>query len=114
MNKFYQVFGVLVMVIVLMLFSFPNQALALDAGSSKELFKLGITHLESNKYIAAIENFSQAIEINPNYAKAYYNRCLAYLHSSDYQHAITDCNTAIEQNPQLFEAYLNRGLAYYT
>ena len=37
------------MVIVLMLFSFPTEALALDGGSSKELFKLGITNLESNR-----------------------------------------------------------------
>ncbi len=57
MNKFYQIFLSLVMVIVLTLFSFATEALALNQDNSKELFKLGVAQLESHQYTEAIEHF---------------------------------------------------------
>ena len=66
---------------------------------------------------AAVEDYSQAIEINPNYPEAYNNRALLYRQQKKYDTALADLNRAIELNPEdgqtRYNVYFNRGLVYF-
>jgi tetratricopeptide (TPR) repeat protein len=64
-------------------------------------------------YLAAIDDFTTAIEIDPNYAQAYLDRGILYWREFNHpRRAIMDLTTAETLDPSLSEACFNRGIAY--
>ena len=62
---------------------------------------------------AAIEAYSDSIELNPTHADAYNNRGRTYADKGDLDSAIREYTKAIELNPNFAAAYNNRGSAYF-
>ena len=61
---------------------------------------------------AAIEAYSELIELYPRFGAAYSSRGGAYAKKGDLDAAIQDCSKAIEIDPSHANAYSNRGNAY--
>ncbi len=81
----------------------PNVHVLCNRGSAYE---------ELGDHLAAISDYSRAIELNPGCAVAYYNRGLANCKLGDFRQAISDYGKAIEINPEHSAAYFNMGVAY--
>lgn len=76
-------------------------------------YNRGIAYSNIGKDVAAIKDFTKAIELAPNEIYLYYNRGLAYIFTGKYEMAVSDFSKVIEMNTQEDSAYYNRGLAYY-
>jgi tetratricopeptide (TPR) repeat protein len=63
-------------------------------------------------YEAAIQSFTQAINLDTHYAYAYFNRANAYHELKQYDLALADYDKAIALDPTDDYAYYNRGVAY--
>lgn len=73
----------------------------------------GIAYSKLGDYLAAVIDYTKAIEINPGYAEAYFNRGNAsYIGLGNYMQAIMDYTKAIEIDSEYAVAYSNRGSAY--
>ncbi len=64
-------------------------------------------------YDAAIENYSQALQIHHSDANVYYKRGNVFYCLKDYSQAIADFTQAIEINANFAKAYIKSGLARY-
>ena len=64
-------------------------------------------------YDAAIENYSQALQIHNSDANVYYKRGNVFYCLKDYSQAIADFIQAININPNFAKAYIKSGLARY-
>ena len=64
-------------------------------------------------YDAAIENYSQALQIHNSDANTYYKRGNVFYCLKDYSQAIADFTQAINVNPNFAKAYIKSGLARY-
>ena len=53
----------------------------------------------AKKYEAAIEKYSEAINLNPNVAVYYANRSFAYIKTEAYGYAVSDADSAIKLDP---------------
>ena len=73
-----------------------------------------VVFCHTGNFDAAIENFTQAIEVRPDSTYAYNNRGWAHLRNGNVDAAMADLNYALELNPENPHAYNNRGLAYQT
>lgn len=79
----------------------------------------------SNAFMAAIDNYTEALAVNPELIDARYNRGTVYLNHAygltlddprwqqDLNAAIADFTTVITEVPSWLAAYQNRGVAYY-
>lgn len=92
-------------------FSDLDQIIRLDPKYHKAYYEQGNLYFALGEYQAAIESYTQAIDLKPDlYLIAYYrNRGLARVHLKDYQGAITDFSHAIQINPGMGEIYQQRG-----
>lgn len=88
-----------------------NQIIQLDPEYHKAYYERGNLYFTLGEYQAAIENYTQAIDLQPDlYLIAYYrNRGLARTQIKDYQGAITDFSHALQINPRMGEIYQQRG-----
>lgn len=73
-------------------------------------FQKGIAALQTGHEPAAIEAFTQAIQLNPRDALAYINRGLAYGRTEAFAKAQADFSRALDVEPQQGIAYYARGL----
>ncbi|AFY57887.1 TPR repeat-containing protein [Rivularia sp. PCC 7116] len=64
-------------------------------------------------YDAAIENYSQALEIHKSDANSYYKRGNAFYCLKNYSQAIADFTQAVNINPNFAKAYIKSGLTRY-
>ncbi|MBV6626355.1 MAG: tetratricopeptide repeat protein [Rivularia sp. (in: Bacteria)] len=64
-------------------------------------------------YDAAIENYSQALEIHQNDAITYYKRGNVFYSLKEYSQAINDFTQAVNINPNFAKAYIKSGLTRY-
>ncbi len=64
-------------------------------------------------YDAAIENYSQALQIHHSDANVYYKRGNVFYCLEDYSQAIRDFTQAININPNFTKAYIKSGLTRY-
>jgi formylglycine-generating enzyme required for sulfatase activity len=71
----------------------------------KSCYTREIQHGKEEKYLAAIDDFNQVIQINPDLADANYNRGLAYAKLGQYKAAIEDYNQELLLNPNNANAY---------
>ena len=72
---------------------------------ANELFK-------AEKYMPAIDLYTQAIEANPNNAVFYANRSISYLRTECFGYALTDASKAIEVDRSYLKGYYRRAAAY--
>ncbi len=83
------------------------------ASTEKQLFETGVDHLKQHRYEAAIELFTQLIELDPNNPDAYKNRGVAYMKLSQYDPAIQDFEKTRQMVPDLKGLHSNLGVAWY-
>ena len=76
-------------------------------------FRRGNRFYDEGKFLAAVDEFSKAINKKPDYAEAYNSRGNAHKALGDKFSAIKDYNKAIKQKHGFAEAYYNRGYMYY-
>lgn len=77
------------------------------------MFETGVDHLKQHRYEAAIELFTQLIELDPNNPDAYKNRGVAYMKLSQYDPAIQDFEKTRQMVPDLKGLHSNLGVAWY-
>ena len=57
-------------------------------------------HIKSGDYNAAMEAFSELIQLEPNNPSYYYERALLWKHNGDYESAVADLTRALELQPE--------------
>ncbi len=75
----------------------------------KALYYRGKLKFESGELMAAINDFSLAINGDPDFAIAYTGRGYAYLKGRDLPAALRDFNAALRLNPSDYSAMVGRG-----
>ena len=75
----------------------------LEKNEAEVCFQRGLTKSQVGDYKAAIEDFTQAINLNPNYAEAYYKRGVAHFYQGELEKTIENYNQALKINPNLSE-----------
>jgi tetratricopeptide (TPR) repeat protein len=78
---------------------------------AKGLFNQGKKKSENGKYLGAVKDYNQAIQIDPNYTDAYKGRGDAHYFLKDYRAAIEDYTQVIRLAPDLADAYMIRAIA---
>jgi tetratricopeptide (TPR) repeat protein len=69
----------------------------------------GYIYLNKGKYLEALIDYKQAIDINPKEADYYLNRGVIYEKLKRFEHAYTDYSIAVQLDEGLVSAWLNRG-----
>ena len=89
-----------------------NKALELnkDADLSLTYFYRGNAYKALENYLAAITDYTQALQLDPNFANAYNNRATSRASLGDIQGSIADFTQAIQIDPQDAITYYNRGI----
>ncbi len=83
------------------------------ASQEKALFETGVGHLKQHRYEAAIEVFTELIELDPENPDVYKNRGVAHMKLSQYDAAIQDFEKTKEMMPDLKGLHSNLGVAWY-
>ena len=76
----------------------------------EDYFDFGIDSYQKGNYVAAIKDFSEAIQLTPKDAIIYYNRGISKARLGDHNAAVADFSEAIKLNPEYAKAYNNRGI----
>ncbi|XP_038646985.1 small glutamine-rich tetratricopeptide repeat-containing protein beta isoform X2 [Scyliorhinus canicula] len=84
---------------------------AQDAIRAEQLKNEGNNYIKEENYRAAVDSYSQAIELDPNSAVYFCNRAAAQSKLNNYTAAIEDCKRAIAIDPDYSKAYGRMGLA---
>ncbi|XP_054571189.1 small glutamine-rich tetratricopeptide repeat-containing protein beta isoform X2 [Eptesicus fuscus] len=82
-----------------------------DVGKADQLKDEGNNHMKEENYTAAVDCYTQAIELDPNNAVYYCNRAAAQSKLGHYTDAIKDCEKAIAIDSKYSKAYGRMGLA---
>ncbi len=76
------------------------------------LLQEGIEAMQRGNYQAAIDLFTQVIEVAPKFAEGYNKRATTYYLMQRYEESIADCERTIALNPHHFGALSGGGLCY--
>lgn len=76
------------------------------------LLQEGIEAMQRGNYQAAVDLFTQVIEIAPKFAEGYNKRATTYYLMQMYEESIADCERTIALNPHHFGALSGGGLCY--
>lgn len=79
---------------------------------SKIYVNRGAAYQKLFNYDAALNDYSQAIQLNENNPNVYMYRGFLYYQSNEYDQALSDFNTVIEIDPENPFAYYNRGMVH--
>ncbi|XP_076973455.1 small glutamine-rich tetratricopeptide repeat-containing protein beta isoform X2 [Tamandua tetradactyla] len=88
-----------------------SNSVAEDVGKADQLKDEGNNHMKEENYNAAVECYTQAIELDPSNAVYYCNRAAAQSKLGNYTDAIKDCEKAIGIDSKYSKAYGRMGLA---
>ncbi|XP_061475335.1 small glutamine-rich tetratricopeptide repeat-containing protein beta isoform X3 [Rhineura floridana] len=88
-----------------------SDSLPEDLEKADQLKDEGNNHMKEENYGAAVDCYTQAIELDPNNAVYYCNRAAAQSKLNNHNEAITDCERAIAIDPKYSKAYGRMGLA---
>lgn len=89
-----------------------GDAINSDASFANAYFERARLRVKEGQERAAIEDYSQYIELRPDAAEAYYNRGLIYQDLRQDHLAIEDFSRAIELNPEYLKARASKGITY--
>ncbi|XP_067890415.1 small glutamine-rich tetratricopeptide repeat-containing protein beta-like isoform X2 [Heterodontus francisci] len=84
---------------------------AQDVIRAEHLKNEGNNYIKEENYRAAVDSYTQAIELDPNSAVYFCNRAAAQSKLNNYTAAIQDCKRAIAIDPDYSKAYGRMGLA---
>ncbi|XP_078074191.1 small glutamine-rich tetratricopeptide repeat-containing protein beta-like [Mustelus asterias] len=84
---------------------------AQDVIRAEQLKNEGNNYIKEENYRAAVDSYTQAIELDPNSAVYFCNRAAAQSKLNNYTAAIEDCKRAITIDPGYSKAYGRMGLA---
>ncbi|GAQ83404.1 SGT1B homolog [Klebsormidium nitens] len=79
-----------------------------------ELERKGNALFVDEDYDAALECYTQGVEMDPGNASLYASRAAAHLKLENFLDAIVDANKAIEIDPSISKAYLRKGMACFS
>ncbi|XP_032493147.1 small glutamine-rich tetratricopeptide repeat-containing protein beta-like [Phocoena sinus] len=82
-----------------------------DVGKADQLKDEGNNHMKEENYAAAVDCYTQAIELDPNNAVYYCNRAAAQSKLGHYTDAVKDCEKAIAIDSKYSKTYGRMGLA---
>lgn len=77
--------------------------------TEEELIKFGVGFLDTNKFIKAIEYFTQAIELNSKNSGTFELRGIAWFQIFNIEQALNDTSKAIELDIKNHRAWFNKG-----
>jgi predicted O-linked N-acetylglucosamine transferase (SPINDLY family)/ADP-heptose:LPS heptosyltransferase len=77
--------------------------------TADEFFNQANNLLATQQFIAAIENYNEALAIQPDYAEALSNRAIAWQYLGDLKEALLSYDKAIAIKPNYVDALYNRG-----
>lgn len=80
-----------------------------DDEKSTQAKARGNALFKEQKWVPAIEEYTEAIKRNPKNHFAYSNRAACYMKLMDWQRGIDDCNTCIKLQPDFVKAYTRKG-----
>lgn len=83
-----------------------------NKAEAEKLKNVGNSLMKEEKFIEAIENYSNAITLDPTNAVYYCNRAAAHSKLNNHLAAIQDCKNAIKLDPTYSKAYGRLGIAY--
>ncbi|GCB73378.1 hypothetical protein scyTo_0002510 [Scyliorhinus torazame] len=83
---------------------------AQDVIRAEQLKNEGNNYIKEENYRAAVDSYSQAIELDPNSAVYFCNRAAAQSKLNNYTAAIEDCKRAIAIDPDYSKAYGRMGV----
>ena len=75
-------------------------------------YQMGLRKLRQKRYLEAISDFDQSLEMQSDFSDAYNDRGSAFAGLGDYAGAFRDCAKAIELNPDTARFFDNRGRLY--
>jgi len=78
-----------------------------------QCFNEALELVGTGHHAAAIEKFSEAIEMEPAFVVGYLGRGTSYIALSKFEEALADLNRAIDLEPEITEAYYLRAQAYF-
>ncbi|MEE6458401.1 hypothetical protein FKM82_000280 [Ascaphus truei] len=82
-----------------------------ETEKAEELKDEGNNFMKEQSYEAAVDRYSQAVELDPNNAVYYCNRAAAHSQLGNHSDAITDCEKAISIDAKYSKAYGRMGRA---
>jgi tetratricopeptide (TPR) repeat protein len=77
-----------------------------------ELFKRGVSEMNTEHLGEAIATFTRIIELKPDFAEGWNKRATAYYLAGEYRRSLADCDEVIKRNPQHFGALSGYGQIY--
>ena len=77
--------------------------------TEEDLIKFGVGFLNTNKFIKAIDYFTQAIELNPKNSETFELRGIASFQIFNIEQALNDTSKAIELDMNNHRAWFNKG-----
>ncbi|KAH8937066.1 hypothetical protein BDL97_16G006400 [Sphagnum fallax] len=89
-----------------------NQSSTPDTEKAEELKAAANAAFQAHRFAAAIELYSQAIDLNTNNAVYWANRAFAHTKMEEYGSAVEDATKAITVSPTYVKGYYRRGAAY--
>jgi tetratricopeptide (TPR) repeat protein len=86
-----------------------NQKQAIEKVLVKAYYQRAIEHAIQKNFVAAIEDFSRAVDLEPGNAEIYFQRGLAQLGLNKSHEALSDFNRAIEKGAQKTDYFFWKG-----
>ncbi|MFN8457464.1 MAG: trypsin-like peptidase domain-containing protein [Anaerolineae bacterium] len=93
--------------------SFRLRELGPEAQDAVYYYDQGLPLLSDNQAEAAVDSFTQAIELDPDFIEAYYKRASAYRQQSQFAKALADHDKTIELSPDDPTFYEARALTHW-
>ena len=81
------------------------------SGLGAKLHYLASSALQLGNYVAAVADYTRALEVEPANSFAYYNRGITRDRMGDFMGAVEDFTQAIALDPQNADFYHNRGFS---
>ena len=88
----------------------PSQS---SSSSPQSFYLRGIKKALKKQYLAAIDDYCQAILLKPDFLEVYIKRCEAYFYTHQYQKCLEDCQAILRLDSNCFESYYFQGRSRY-